>query len=206
MKYEYYYDPVCHLVIDDFFNESEYSKMIRLIKECEPYMIDGLMTKTDTGELVQDKNKKNKNLWVYANQNDVNQCKEIIDIIENKIWSNEMRAIYFEAKDNLFQYYHTVNSSDILVSKYTKNSFYNWHIDLTKSLTGNIWLSEDIVVGGDLYLESNFREIKKIEYRNNCAIFFPSECRHMVSNIKNDSVRYSIQYFSETLYPKNKGI
>lgn len=201
MKYQHYYDPVCHLIVEDFFDENEYHKIIHLIKQCDSFMEDGVMTDTKTGEKISDKNKKNKNLWLYKNRESIKECKELIDIIENKIWSEEMRNIYFQTKDSLFQYYHTCNTSDILLSKYTKNSYYNWHIDMTKSLTGNIWISEDTVDGGDLYLESNFKDIKKIEYRNNCAIFFPSECRHMVSNIKNDSIRYSFQYFTETIYP-----
>lgn len=198
MKYEYFYDPVSHLIIEDFFTEEEYDSLFDLIKKIESYMIPGKSAKGND-KRVNLNQKKNLNFWPYQNR-EIYESNIIGRLIESKMWSQQMRGIYHKSIDSNFQYYHKTNDASILISKYVKGDFYNWHSDLIKSITGNIWLSKDYVEGGNLILKSVHGKEKEIKYKDNTCIFFPSECDHMVTEITNDCERFSIQYFASTLY------
>jgi Rps23 Pro-64 3,4-dihydroxylase Tpa1-like proline 4-hydroxylase len=201
LKYEIFYRPIAHIIIDNFFTEDQLKKTFYCIDNLEELMNYGkVVDKENSVTETNFKFKKVKNLWVYEliqDSNNVNEmAKEFINLIENKMWSNEMRNLYLECTDSLFQYYHEVNESQILLSKYEKGNFYDWHHDLAISVTGNIWLSRDNVEGGNLILVNNKTESKEIKFRNNACILFPGRCAHMVSEVLNDSKRFSIQYFT----------
>lgn len=214
LKFEIFYDPIAHIVIDNFFSQEEYDRAFFLIDHLENFMFDGKVLNIkdpendDVKEKVNEVNftyKKVKNIWPYDIADNDALAKEFCQLIERKMWTNEMATIYSECKDSLFQFYHFVNNSHILVSKYEKGDFYNWHHDVGMSITGNIWLSRDNVEGGDLILHnpnpiSNPKQEKKIiKYRSNACILFPGRSDHMVSEVLNDSKRFSIQYFSQII-------
>lgn len=198
MKYEYFYEPISHLIVEDFFTEEEYDSLFDLIKKIEPHMKLGKYS-TDKDLYVNSNIKQNLNFWPYFHR-EIRESNLIGNLIESKMWSKKMREIYHESIDSTFQYYHKTNNANILISKYVKGNFYNWHQDLIKSITGNIWLSKDYVEGGNLILKSVHGKEKEIKYKNNTCIFFPSECDHKVTEIINDCERFSIQYFAYTLY------
>ena len=217
LKFEVFYDPIAHIVIDNFFSEEEQDRAFVLIEYLENHMNYGkVLKKHDAEEKINEVNladKKVKNIWPYdlVEDNDDSLAKEFCQLIEKKMWSDQMLNIYAECNDSLFQFYHMVNSSHILVSKYEKGDFYKWHHDIGMSITGNIWLSKDNVEGGDFILHkpnkiSNPNEEKKtIKYKSNTCILFPGRCDHMVSEVLNDSKRFSIQYFSQILDKYKEG-
>jgi hypothetical protein len=200
MNIEIYYDPIAHVVINDFFTENEYETLYSLIEKIEPEMDAGtIFDYSKNGEMLNEKFKKNKNFWPYSRM-DVIESGIIGVIIEKKMWTDEMKNLYKNVKDSTFNYYYNTNKSEIMISKYTKNDFYNEHTDRLRSITGNIWMSKDVVEGGNFILKNVHGEIKQINYKNNTCLLFPSECLHGVTPIENDCKRFSIQYFSDINY------
>ena len=197
MQYEYFYEPLTHLIVEDFFDDAEYELVYDLIVKLNDMLGPGTYVKNHV-DSVDLSIKKNKNLWLYSAKSD--DAQKLVKIIEDKMWSEKMRTIYFESLDSSFQYYNKTNQSSILLSEYNKGDYYNWHQDLLKSVTANIWIAKDVVEGGDLILKSVKDKEKTIKYKSNMCIFFPSECLHCVTEVKNDSSRYSIQYFSSMNY------
>jgi len=201
--FEFFAEPVPHLVVSNFFSPSDRALLMNSIKRLEHLMTAGEMEHNQTKLRRILPKKQNLNLWVYEYPDD-GDCQNIAELIEKSVWSEVMKKEYLKIRDSLFQHYEKSNYSQILLSKYTRGSMYDWHKDLLKSLTANIWISDDEVDGGDLYLKSNFEEIKKIKYQDNTCIMYPSETMHRVSEVTNDVVRYSIQYFAQTLYNQSK--
>jgi len=195
MRYENFYDPIAHLVIDDFFTEDEYNEIFNLMNSLKEFMAIGVYMANDK-EKLNIIGKYNFNIFLNAWPDNV-ACQRIKEIIETKFWSYELRKTYLTNKDSMFQYHHYSNSTEIMVSKYPKNGHYDWHKDINRSLTGNIMISNDTVEGGNFYLKSNSGQIKEIEFKTNRVIFFPAECQHMVSPVTNDTERFSIQYFAQ---------
>ena len=198
MNIEIYYDPIAHVVISDFFTEDEYETLYSLIEKIEPEMDEGTLI-FNNEYILDEKIKKNKMFWPYDRM-DLIESGIISTIIEKKMWTDEMRSLYKNVKDSTFNYYSNTNKSEIMISKYTKNDFYNEHPDRLRSITGNIWISKDVVEGGNFILKNVHGEIKQIDYKNNTCLLFPSECLHGVTPIENDCKRFSIQYFSDINY------
>jgi hypothetical protein len=199
MRYENFYDPIAHLVIDDFFTTDEYDEVFDIINSLKGSMEPGVYV-DHRGDRLEEKinvmQKKNFNIFPKYSTDSI-ACKRIIEILENKFWSYEMREIYLTNKDSMFQYHHYNNSNEIMISLYPKNGHYDWHRDINRSLTGSVMISNDQVEGGNFYLKNNFGQIKEIEFKTNRVIFFPAECKHMVSPVTNDTERFSIQYFTQ---------
>lgn len=158
------------------------------------HMTPGKFYKNEEDNIIRDI-KNNLNFFPYAHT-DLPESNLIIDMIERKVWSQEMRKIYHEVKDSMFSFFHYSNESNIMLSRYEKGSHYDWHRDLMRSLTLNIWLSDDDVIGGNFEIQNVLGNTKTINYGDNMMIAFPSECQHRVTKIENDCIRYSIQYFS----------
>ena len=198
MRYENFYDPIAHLVIDDFFTEDEYNEVFSLINYLKEFMVRGVYISgsTNNKEKLDVIQKYNFNVYLSAWPNNI-ACQRIKEIIETKFWSYELRKTYLTNKDSMFQYHHYSNLNEIMISKYPKNGHYDWHRDINRSLTGNIMISNDQIEGGNFYLKSNSGQIKEIEFKSNRVIFFPAECQHMVSPVTNDAERFSIQYFTQ---------
>jgi hypothetical protein len=205
MRYEIFYDPITHIVFDDFFTDLEYEKILSCIKHFEPMMYQGEVLKLDVEtNIVHRTNdiklqtKKAKNIWPYNYYSVDSKAKEFCDILERVIWSKEMREVYLQCKDSAFHYFNEVNSSQFLVSKYEKGDFYEWHKDVLIGFapTGNIWISEDVVDGGNLVITNSYGHQKEIKYKTNRLILFPSRSIHKVTEVLNECKRFSIQYFS----------
>jgi hypothetical protein len=200
MIYEHYYDPIAHAIVHDFF-EDQYDEVFDLVKQLDPYLEDGYVTHDiykKNSEVFDVINKKNKNFWLNkCSDNPIS--KRLNELVLSRIWSNQFRKMYLENKDSLFQYYHRSNVGNILISKYSDGGFYEWHIDKTRSLTCSIVMFDGTIDGGDFCLKANSGEVKRYSLETNSAIFFPSECTHKVTEVKSNTPRYSIQYFSEFL-------
>lgn len=200
MNYEIFYDPIAHVVIDNFFDQTEYDILFDCIQKIEEHMSAGSVINYNvTGNFIKStKNiiKRNFNFWPHLNSDEASTMIE--KIIQEKLWSEEMRRVYVSVKDSNFQYFHFANQSTILVSKYTKNSYYDWHFDTCATVTPNMMISKDEVIGGNFIMKNIFGEIKEVQYKNNRCVLFPSLCSHKVTEVENDCSRYSIQYFSST--------
>lgn len=200
MRHENFYDPIAHMIVDEFFTQDEYDEVFNILNYLKPHMTPGIYVKNSSYndkekfhlDIIQ---KQNFNLFIR----DLNDpaCKRIGEIIGSKFWSIDMRKMYLTNTDSMFQYHHYSNSFNIMISRYPKNGHYDWHKDINRSLTGNIMISNDNVEGGNFYLKNNFGKTKEIKFKTNRVIFFPAECQHMVSSVTNDTERFSIQYFSE---------
>jgi len=214
MKYEIFYDPITHIVFDDFLDDEQYEKVLSCIKHFEPMMYQGEVLKAgvkrNTVELdfnrINLEVKRAKNIWPYDYYAVDPVAKEFCSILESAIWSDEMRQVYLQCTDSAFHYFHEVNSSQFLVSKYEKGDFYDWHKDGLRGFapTGNIWLSEDDVQGGNLIISNFFGQGKEIKYKTNRFTLFPSRSLHMVTEVLSDCKRFSIQYFSLLKEEDNK--
>lgn len=198
MWYDIHYDPIVHVIFYDIFTQDQRTLLLNEFKKLDDKFYVGDYN-DGKSSLVNPDIKRNYNFWPYVNR-DIESSNIIIDTIENLVWSDNMRNIYKQVKDSLFLFYDYTNYSQILISKYQKDSVYEWHKDLLKSITLNFWLSEDAVHGGNFQLIHN-DIIKEIKYRDNTLIAFPSECMHRVTRIENHCTRYSIQYFSSYMSP-----
>ena len=194
MNYQICYEPIAHVIFYNIFSKEERKIIMNTLNALSVYMAPGEVFMNKENKIVKNM-KDNLNFWPY-NRTDLSESNLIIDIIERKVWAQEIRKIYLEVKDSMFSFFHYSNESHIMISRYEKNSYYDWHRDLQRSLTLNIWLSDDDVVGGNFEIQNLLGDIKSINYDDNMMIAFPSECHHRVTRIENDSTRYSIQYFS----------
>lgn len=198
MNIEIHYDPIAHVIIGDFFTKDEYDTLYSLIQKIEPEMHSGkIMNEGSLVNVVNKTLKNNLNFWPY-HRRDLIESDIISSIIEEKMWTFDMQILYQGVKDSAFNYYKNSNKSQILISKYTKNDFYKEHFDTMASITGNIWISNDDVMGGNFILKNVLGETKQIDYKNNTCLLFPSQCLHTVTPIENDCKRFSIQYFAQT--------
>jgi hypothetical protein len=199
MKYEIFYDPVAHIVIDNFFNDEEYSLLFDSIEKVEEKMHLGTFQQISylNGKQKQIKDlflKNNFNLW--PDENSSIEESIILNLVKNKIFSVEMKKIYVSVQDSTFQYFHFANVGSILLSKYKKGGFYDWHYDTSASVTGNILLSKDDVIGGNFLMKSVHGKVKEVKFKTNRCLLFPALCVHKVTEVKNECNRYSIQCFS----------
>jgi hypothetical protein len=200
MRYEHFYEPISHAVVEDFFGD-QYDEVLSLVKQLETNLENGFVVHDiyrKNSEVFDVINKKNKNFWLDKYPDNL-VAKRLSDIVLSKIWSDEFRQMYVTNKDSMFQYYHRSNKGSILLSKYERGDFYEWHIDKTRSLTCSIVLSEGVVDGGEFCLKATTGEVKRLNLKSNSAIFFPSECTHKVTEVRGDVPRFSIQYFTEFL-------
>lgn len=197
MKVEIFHEPLTIVMVHDFFSCEERLFLIDFFKHNNKNFFRGSVVSSETqNKEVYHARKNNKNLWLYENKDSIRNCRNVINLIENKMWSNDLRNVYNEVKDNLFHFFQSVNSSSILVSKYTKGSFYDWHIDNALSITGNIWLCDSKVTGGDFEVKNQMGESRVFNYKDNTLLLFPSLAFHRVTKVEKGT-RYSIQYFSK---------
>jgi hypothetical protein len=199
MNYEIFYEPVAHIIVDDVFDDNEYNELFNSIQKVENDMTPGTLTETKYFTQQQSKIynsfiKRNFNFWPTEHNDE--DSNKIVSIVKNKIFSLAMRKVYVSVKDSMFQYFHFANRGSILVSKYTQGSFYDWHYDLSGSITSNMLLSKDNVIGGNFLLKNVHGKIKEVKFKNNRCILFPALCSHKVTEVINDCNRYSIQCFS----------
>ena len=107
MKYEYFYDPVSHLIIEDFFTEEEYDSLFDLIKKIESYMIPGKSAKGND-KRVNLNQKKNLNFWPYQNREIYESMEKwltdfmfkTVDLAWSKLEVGGKYGLYIEDKPN----------------------------------------------------------------------------------------------------------
>lgn len=199
MNVEIFHEPLTIVVVHDFFSCEERLFLIDFFKHNDKNFFRGSVATPENNHKEEYHYKKNnKNLWLYENKDNIPYCTDVINLVEGKMWSQEMRKLYLETKDNLFHFMSRTNNSSILVSKYTKGSFYDWHVDNAQSLTGNIWLCEKPVTGGNFEVQNQLGEIRLFTYKDNTLILFPSLALHRVTKVEKGT-RYSIQYFTKVI-------
>jgi Rps23 Pro-64 3,4-dihydroxylase Tpa1-like proline 4-hydroxylase len=160
----------------------------------------------DKGSVVADFFKKSKNLWLFLHYIENRNQKNLAIDFEKLLWSKEMRQIFQDTHDGLFNAALSTNSSDLLLSKYENGDHYEWHRDYCHLLTINYMLAkEPLQFEGGEFLIGNWdsqETTHTIEFKNNRLIIFPSRAFHKVVPVKNlqcgsENARFTLQYWSQ---------
>jgi Rps23 Pro-64 3,4-dihydroxylase Tpa1-like proline 4-hydroxylase len=201
-------EPFTFVVIDDWLdnetNQLFLNESIRLI----PYMKESKVGH-DGGSTIAKFFKKSKNLWMFLHYIEHKDQKNLAVEFEKLLWSAEMRQIFQNTNDGLFNAVLSTNSSDLLLSKYEDEDHYEWHRDYCHLVTVNYMLAKEPLQfqGGEFLVGGwDSQEVTHtIEFKNNRLIIFPSRAFHKVTPVKNlqggsENARFTLQYWSQLKY------
>lgn len=178
-------------VIDDFYDEKELSLIwleLNFLTNANKLQ----SPKETYGAVDKANNQLKSNHGIFLE--DIYQDRKFSDILtlNRKIFSPDISKILVSVSPE-FKYVENINYDVTLLSYYENNDFYKGHRD--KCVLSYIyWCNKEPrqFDGGDLY----FEELdKKIEYKNNRLVIFPSHYIHRVSNIEMQE-NYSDNKFS----------
>ncbi len=205
MKYEIFKEPFTHIVIDDWLPWVHDIRVMNSVYSLVPYMKQSKVN-SDQGIVISPNSKSSKNLWLFqffqGKQTDFNLAK----FIEEKIWSEEIRKIFKETNDNLYNTALYTDTSQLLLSKYTNGDHYSWHRDYSPLVTFNLMLTKEpkSFTGGDFVFGDwdNKNPLKTISFKHNRLVIFPSRVFHCVTPVikNNDNIetdRFTIQYWTK---------
>jgi Rps23 Pro-64 3,4-dihydroxylase Tpa1-like proline 4-hydroxylase len=208
MKVNIYKTPFTFVVIDDWLDEETnqlyLDEAVRLI----PYMKESKVGH-DKGSVVADFFKKSKNLWMFLHYMEHRNQRNLAVEFEQLLWSDEIKQVFHEANDGLFEAALTTNSSDLLLSKYENGDHYEWHRDYCHLLTVNYMLAKEPLQfeGGEFLIGSwDKQEVTHtVEFKNNRLIIFPSRSFHKVAPVQNlqggsENARFTLQYWGQMKY------
>lgn len=187
------YDPVPHIIVDNFLSTRENLEVLEYIEEHLTAFAHGTVT-NPTGQ--QEYNldyKRNGNIWL-----DPFDCK-VVDLFRNHM---------FDIQTDIEELDHTNKQHEILLSQYVSGDYYNWHTDLGGHCTWNYFAYKEPkgFVGGNFMLSNSLLDnttpttYTTIECLNNRLVIFPAKYQHAVSPVEGSFVdfmnlRYSIQIF-----------
>lgn len=187
------YDPVPHIIVDNFLSTRENLQVLEYIEEHLTAFAHGTVT-NPAGE--QEHNldyKRNGNIWL-----DLFEC-DIVNLFRNHM---------FDIQTDIEELDHTNRPHEILLSQYMSGDYYNWHTDLGGHCTWNYFAYKEPkgFVGGDFMLSNRTVDnltpttYTTIECLNNRLVIFPAVYQHAVGTVQGTFVdfmnlRYSIQIF-----------
>ena len=208
MKVTIHKEPFTFLVIDDWLdaeaNQLYLDESIKLI----PYMKESKVGH-DQGSIIAKFFKSSKNLWMFLHYMEHRDQKNLATEFEKLLWSSEMRQVFHDANDGLFETTLTVNSSDLLLSKYEDDDHYEWHRDYSHLLTINYMLAKEPLQfeGGEFLVGGwDSQEVTHtVEFKNNRLVIFPSRAFHKVLPVKDlkggsEYARFTLQYWPQMRY------
>ena len=184
MDFQYYNDPLPHIIIDNFYTPEELKDvwleldfLTHPSKLLTPDLSGSAFVMDDQGNKVF--KKKNKALFLDA----LYTYRDISNILRHnqKTWEDKFTQKCADA-NYLFNYLRTCNSDTTLVSYYEEGDNYAAHSDVG-AITKLIWLYKEPkqFQGGELSF-ADFNHT--IELKNNRMLMFPACVHHAVSAIK----------------------
>lgn len=188
------------VVVDNWYNEEEYNKVLNECKFLQDYMLDPENTKgaVKDGRIL----KKNKAVFINDIFRDFDQS--YIGLNSYKLYQPELTKS-FEDIDSLYHYLTHCNQHNCLVSYYEESDYYHSHKD-DAVITMLTWLYEDPKAfnGGNLILrDKEDKAVAEIECIANRSVIFPSFINHEVTSITMDEKdlnqkkgRFTVSQFS----------
>jgi hypothetical protein len=205
MEYSIYKEPFVHIVIDNFLPWALTLQLKTEIEQLIPFMTPG-MVNSNLGTKIAPDYKLNKNLWLFqffkANRID----KNIASMFEKYVWKDEIKNIIKETNDSLFQTLLYTDSSQLLLSSYEEDGHYSWHRDYNPTVTMNyMYATEPVKFKGGDFIFGTWEdkiETKRVEFKNNRLVMFPSRIWHMVEPVREfkgnlKDARFTLQYWSK---------
>ena len=205
MNYTIYREPFVHIVIDDWLPWAVTLQFKNEIEKLIPFMKPGVVH-SNRGVVVAPDYKLNKNLWLFqffkANRLDKNMAATF----EQQVWKDKMKNIFRETNDSLYQTLLYTDNSQLLLSSYEEGGHYAWHRDYNPTVTMNYMYAKEPLKfkGGDFVFGTWDEKIetKRVEFKNNRLVIFPSRVWHMVEPVKDfkgdpTEARFTLQYWSK---------
>ena len=205
MNYTIYREPFVHIVIDDWLPWAITLQFKTEIERLIPFMMPGAVH-SNRGVVVAPDYKLNKNLWLFqffkANRVDKNMAVTF----EQQIWKDKMKEIFRETQDSLYQTLLYTDTSQLLLSSYEEGGHYAWHRDYNPTVTMNYMYAKEPLKfkGGDFIFGTwdEKVEAKRVEFKNNRLVIFPSRVWHMVEPVRDftgdpSEARFTLQYWSK---------
>lgn len=187
------YNPVPHIIVDDFLSTKENLQVLDYIKKQLSTFANGTVTNSAGQQELKLDYKRNGNIWL-----DPFEC-DIVNLFRNHM---------FDIQTDIEELDHTNRSHEVLLSQYTIGDYYNWHTDLDGHCTWNYFAYQEPkqFAGGDFLLSDSVMDkitpttYTTIECVNNRLVIFPAKYQHAVGQVKGQFVdfmnlRYSVQVF-----------
>lgn len=205
MKVEIYKEPFTHIIVDDWL---PWVHNLRIINELVPLIPFMRVSKVHSNKgIVQSAtHKSSKNLWLYQHYAQFSKQYKITELIEKNAWKPEMVETLKQTGDSLFQSLLYTDTSQMLLSKYENGDHYDWHRDYSLTATMNYMVAKEPLKfkGGDFIFGGwdEKTELKRIEFKNNRLLIFPSRVWHKVEPVTDfkghaQEARFTIQYWSK---------
>jgi hypothetical protein len=175
--------PRAHLVVDDFFSASALETIFAEVASLEGKLEPGLVRELghDGQSLfLASERRKNRAVWIH-------EGSKTLRLFRESLWAPPMVSAYEEAREPLFQIIPNCWAPHLQVSSYMTGDRYDFHEDegAGVNLTAVVFLAANPkkVRGGDLVLAYGGDE-KKIAFRHNRLVIFPSKTPHRVTPVK----------------------
>ena len=214
MKVEVYNKRIPYFVIDDYYTEQELKSVWSEIDfYTNSYDKDKILRADEIYVARKDGISQSKSYRWYPSEILANYGIEMSPLfrLSNKLSSEELHS---NVKD-LYPWYNmfaSTNISDVMLSYYEEGDYYKPHSD-SAMWTQVIWVAKPEGLstspksrkwkGGDFYVYTEQDKKKKISWKNNRSVIFPSMLKHEVEPIvwkeniqpKFGDGRYTISYF-----------
>jgi hypothetical protein len=187
------YDPVPHIIVDNFLSTKENTQVLEYIEQRLSSFSDGTVTNPAGRQEYNLDYKRNGNIWL-----DPFECN-IVDMFRNHM---------YDIQTDVEQLDHTNRQHEVLLSQYVTGDYYNWHTDLDGHCTWNYFAYKEPrrFSGGDFLLSDQIVDgntptnYKTINCMNNRLVIFPAKYQHSVTPVSGPFVdfmhlRYSVQIF-----------
>lgn len=188
-----FYNPVPHIIVDNFLSTQENLSVLEYIEKYLPVFAHGTVTNPAGRQEYNLDYKRNGNIWL-----DPFDC-DIVNLFRNHM---------FDIQTDIEDLDHTNKQHEILLSQYVSGDYYNWHADLGGHCTWNYFAYKEPkgFVGGDFMLSDSTvgnatpTKYTTIECVNNRLVIFPAKYQHAVTQVEGQFLdfmnsRYSIQFF-----------
>ncbi len=175
--------PRAHLLVDDFFSASALKTIFAEVASLEGKLEPGLVREIghDGQSLfLASERRKNRAVWIA-------EGSKTLRLFREGLWSPPLVSAYEQAREPLFQIIPNCWAPHLQVSSYMTGDRYDFHEDegAGVNLTAVVFLAAnpEKVRGGDLVLAYGGDE-KKIAFRHNRLLVFPSKTPHRVTPVK----------------------
>ncbi len=175
--------PRAHLVVDDFFSASALETIFAEVRSLERKLRPGLVREIghDGQSLfLASARRKNRAVWIH-------EGSKTLRLFRETMWAPPLVNAYDQAREPLFQIIPHCWAPHLQVSSYMTGDRYDFHEDegAGVNLTAVVFLAAnpEKVRGGDLVLAYGGDE-KKIAFRHNRLVIFPSKTLHRVTPVK----------------------
>ena len=188
-----FFDPVPHIIVDNFLGSNQYKEILSCIEETLPQFTAGQVFTPAGEQAVVNNFKRNGNIWLDPFDS------RIVQVLRNN---------FFAFRTQIKSLDWTNRMHEVLLSQYVAGDFYDWHTDLGGHCTWNYFVCTEPkqFTGGDFMLSNAQADNKEqtngktIEFKNNRLVIFPAQYQHSVTAVAAQflepmSSRYSIQVF-----------